>query len=66
MALVQYDFFKSRDESEQDSIKEQLQKIQESCDKVRKGLFARHNELSKMYLEISARMDILERYVCKK
>lgn len=40
---------------EKDSVKlliEELSKVKQSCDNVRRGLFARHNELAKLYLAL--------------
>lgn len=36
----------------------------QSSDKVRKALFARHGELAKMYLDLHARLEIIERNIC--
>jgi len=45
---IQYDLFNN---TELDQIKEELKLVRERSDNVRKGLFARHNELAKMYYE---------------
>ena len=37
---------------------------QKSADKVRKGLFARHGELAKMYLDLHQRLEVIERNIC--
>jgi len=39
------------EQSELELIKCEMKKVKESSENVRKGLFARHNELAKMYLE---------------
>lgn len=38
----------------------QLKELQESHDKVRKSLFARHNELSKLYLQLRDEIEVLK------
>lgn len=51
---IQLDFF------EKDEIKLLMQehmKLKQSCDNVRRGIFARHNELAKMYLELREEFD---------
>lgn len=60
---IQLDFFEQKNELE--ILQEEFRKVKESSDKVRKGIFAKHGELSKMYLDISNRLAILERYICK-
>jgi len=61
--MIQLDFFQSHDEL--DLIRIELKSIKESNDKVRKGMFARHNELAKILLNISERLEIIERNICK-
>lgn len=63
MNCLQFDLFYENDEA-----KEALQEAREAKEmthKVRRGLFARHNELSKMYIELSMRMELLEKNICK-
>jgi hypothetical protein len=47
-----------------EELKMQMSAIKESSDKVRRGIFVRHNELSRMYLELMRRMDMIERGIC--
>lgn len=47
-------------------LRKEIEEIALSCDKVRKGLFARHNELAKMYIELHQRLEILEKNICQK
>jgi hypothetical protein len=61
----QLDFFPS-DEGNLDHIKIEIKNVKESTDKVRKSLFARHAELMKKYLDLSDRMQIIERNICQK
>lgn len=60
--MLQLDFF----QTDEEILNYEIRKIKESTDKVRKGIFARHNELAKMYLELSDRLTIIERNLCKK
>jgi len=46
-------------------IKKEVEEVSESCDKVRKAMFARHNSLQKKYDEIANRLEIIERNLCK-
>lgn len=64
MIPVQFDFFKTEEESELEALKNQVQDVKNSCDKVRKGLFARHGELFKLILDIEERLKIIERNIC--
>lgn len=63
--IVQYDLFKSKEEAEKDALIDGFKETKASCDKVRRALFARHNELSKELFEISQRLEIIERNLCK-
>lgn len=70
MQAIQLDLFV---ESESTPIEKELNYIKEialltkgSADKVRKGLYARHNELAKMYLELHQRLDVIERNICAR
>lgn len=60
---IQLDFFK--EQSEIDILEEQLSKLERSLDKQRKSLYARHGELAKSYVELTLRLEILERNICK-
>lgn len=59
-ALIQLEFF---DDSETIMLRE-IKTIKESTDKVRKGMFARHNELAKMYMDLLNRVEAIERGIC--
>jgi hypothetical protein len=48
-----------------DIIRHDMKNIKESSDKVRKSLFARHNELARHYRDLQERMQILERNICR-
>ncbi len=64
MIIKQYDLFEDV-RSEKDMLKEEIQAIKDSSDKVRKGIFAKHGQLAKMYLDINNRLEIIERNICK-
>ena len=63
MNVIQLDFFEKK--SDLEVLREELRKVKESNDKVRKGMFARHGELAKMYIELHNRLEILERNICR-
>jgi hypothetical protein len=62
--LIQYDFFKTKEESEIEAMQQEVAVCIEMSHKTRKALFARHGDLTKKYMEIAARLDILERNIC--
>lgn len=45
-------------------IRDELDKVKESNNKMRKALFARHGELAKNYVNLLERLDILEKNIC--
>ena len=53
------------EKSDLDFIRDDVNCVRESSDKVRKSLFARHAELAKKYLELHDRMQIIERNICR-
>ena len=59
----QLNFF-TRD-SEADQLREELKRVRLSSDKVRKGLFARHNELAKMYLDMKEEFESWKKIICE-
>ena len=63
MAL-QLEFFEEK--TEWDLLKEDVESVRESSDKVRKSLFARHAELARKYMELHERLEIMERHICKE
>lgn len=63
--LIQLDFFKSFHECEIDTLRHQVQSLKESNERVRKGLFARNGELTKQLIDISERLQIIEKNICK-
>lgn len=63
--IVQQDFWKTSKESELEAMKEELERVRKSNDKVRRGMFARHNELAKQYLEMREEFENWKRSVCR-
>ena len=61
--MIQLDFLQPL--SEMEILREEIRQVRASNDKVRKGLFARHGELAKLYIETKNRLDILEMHICK-
>lgn len=59
--MIQLDFF---EKDEVSILKEELKKVHERSEKVRRGMFARHNELAKMYIELNERMHVIEKNIC--
>lgn len=62
--MIQLDFFQEHDEVS--VLKNELEKVRASSEKVRKALFARHGELAKNYLDLLQRLEVLERNICRK
>lgn len=62
---VQYSLFETREESEHDAIIRKIDELDQSCHRIRKGIFAKHNELLKRNMDLERRMEILEKYICK-
>ncbi len=60
---VQLDFFS--DMSEIEILREEVRQLRLSNEKVRKGLYARHGEVAKLYIELNYRLNILEHNICK-
>lgn len=60
--MLQLDFFEKEDS---EVLRGELQKVKESNDKVRKSLFAKHGELARNYLELQARLEIIEKNLCQ-
>jgi hypothetical protein len=62
---VQLDFFLTEEECQISALKKAVEEVRKSGDKVRKGTYARLNELNKECVELKSRLDILERYICR-
>lgn len=64
MNIIQYDLF-DEPGNEYDAIKRSVDEVKFSCEKTRKGMFVRHNELSRLYVELNHRLDIIEKNICR-
>lgn len=65
MSLVQLNFFETKEESEISAIWCEVNQIKESGNKVRKGMYARLNEVEKECKDIKSRLEIMESHICK-
>ena len=63
--IYQLDFFKSEEESEIDSLRDRIDSVKESNDKVRKKLFSENGKLTKRILDLEEKMNIIEKNLCK-
>jgi hypothetical protein len=61
--IEQLDLF---EELKFDSLKREMRKVKETSENVRKGIFARHNELAKMFLEQQKEIDYLKQLINTK
>lgn len=68
MNAIQLDFFKTEQECEIESLRNQFsthkKETKESSDRVRKSLFAKNGELKKKVDELEMRLGILEKHIC--
>lgn len=46
-------------------IKQKVEGVCESTEKVRKSIYARHSELAKKYVELHQRLEIIEKNICR-
>ncbi len=46
-------------------LQARIEAVEESTGKVRRGVFAKHSDLAKKYLDLHYRYEILERNLCK-
>jgi hypothetical protein len=59
--MIQLDFFQ---EDEVVLLQNEVRRLKESQDKVRKKLFAAHGELAKNYINLLSRLEIIEKGLC--
>jgi len=64
--MVQLDIFKTSEQAEKDTLIKQFLDVKKSADAVRRGLFARHNEVAKIVRDLSDRLEIIEKHICKQ
>ncbi len=60
--MIQLDLFETDDTV---LLINEVKKVKESTEKTRKALFSRHGSLEKKYNELVARLDVLEKYICR-
>lgn len=46
-------------------MKERVNGVEQTTEKTRKSLYARHSELAKKYVELNQRLEIIERNICR-
>jgi hypothetical protein len=64
MVVLQLDLFKTEEECEMDSLRQSVEAIRVSGDKVRRGTYAKLNELNKECVDLKSRLEIIERNLC--
>jgi len=64
MIELQFDLFRSAEETELDTLRKTIEDIKKSSDKVRKGTYARLNEVAKECQELKSRLEIIEKHIC--
>ena len=50
--------------SEIEIVREEIKKVKEEADNIRRGLFARHNELSRLFLDQQEQIKLLRENQC--
>lgn len=60
--VIQLDFFQ---DDEMSALKAEFKEIKDSCNRVRKKQFADIGELKKIVNDLTARLEIIERHICK-
>lgn len=48
-----------------EELRDQVTDIHTRTEKVRKSIYARHNELAKMYMDVKSELDLLKSLICK-
>ena len=67
MALIyQLDLFQAPEATHFRAVEDLIESLKESQDRVRKGCFARINELGKENRDLKERLEILERNICRQ
>lgn len=60
MAVIQLDLFEPPP-TEIDFIKADIEETKKSLGNVRRGIFSRHNDLSKLYIELESRLTSIDK-----
>ena len=66
MLQIQYDFFKTEEECLIEALEKEIAAVRVSSDKVRRGMYAKLSELTKKNLDLTERLEIIERNLCSK
>ena len=64
MQCIQLDLFRTDEESEIVALRQQIEAIGASSTRVRKGTYAKINELTKLVTDLSSRLEVIERNIC--
>ena len=64
MIQIQYDFFKSKEESEIEAFEKKIAELEKTLSKVRKGTYAAISEIKKENIDLRSRLEVLERNIC--
>ena len=64
MVPVQLDFFEETSD-EIEKLEKRFNALEESTGKVRRGIYAKHGELAKKYMELHQRLEVIERNLCQ-
>lgn len=62
---IQYDLFKTEEESEKEALRKEVQRLQKSLDKVRRGTYARLCKLEKQQVEMVEEFESWKRTICR-
>lgn len=62
---LQLDFWMSEDACEMRQLRQDVDKYRISSDKVRRGVFSRVNEIGANIEDVSRRLEIIERFICR-
>ena len=65
MVPIQLDLFRSKEECEIITLRNVIEEVRKSSDKVRRGTYARLNELNKECVDLRNRLEIIERNICR-
>lgn len=63
--IFQLDFWETPEQSEIASLRERIDAVKLSNDKVRRAMFGRHGDLTKRMLDLEERFNIIERALCR-
>ncbi len=65
MNNIQLDFWETKEESELRTMRECINKISVSTDKVRKGTYSKIGAIHKIVLDLESRLSLIEHNICK-